>query len=221
MWRAIRFGVLPLALACSTTSTVSRVAEPDVEGDIIGGSPNSIFVRMDDGSEYEVPRRDISSIDYPGNVHTAIGGGILGYGVLNIAVGMEECQERREQQAEFCTGVFTPAILGAALMTWGIIVNQGQKSSAFDQSRSAGESTEQQPSGRFPSWASGRRAPARRPKVTAPVSTPAAPPAAELSEPAAPPPSDASEPAPTDRPTESPAAPQPEPSPSKAFPVES
>jgi hypothetical protein len=220
MWWVIRLGLLPLALACSTTSTISRITEPDVEADIVGGSRDSIFVSTDDGSEYEIPRRDISSIDYPGNVHTAIGAGILGYGVLNIAVGMDECQDRRDQQAAFCTGVFTPAILGAALMTWGIIVNQGQKSSAFDQSRPAGESTEE-PSGRFPSWASGRRAPAPRPKAIAPVAKPTAPPAAEASEPVPAPPAPNAEPTPAQAPAESPATPAPASGPSKAFPVES
>ncbi len=212
--------MLPLALACSTTSTISRISEPDVEGDIVGGSPDSIFVSMDDGSEYEIPRRDISTIDYPGNVHTAIGGGILGYGVLNIAVGLGECQDRREQQAAFCTGVFTPAILGAALMTWGIIVNQGQKGGAFDKSRPAGEIPEQSP-GRFPSWASGRRAPASRPQATAPEPAPSAPPTSETPKPApATPQPDAPGTPPAERPVESPATLAPESTPSKAFPVD-
>ncbi|HTQ02753.1 MAG TPA: hypothetical protein VMI54_02810 [Polyangiaceae bacterium] len=124
-----------LTFGCSTTSTITRINEAPVEGDIVGGSPDSIFVRGDNGREYEIPRDDVSDIDYPGNVHTNVGVGVLAYGVLNIAVGMPKCNRQTDNQAAYCTGVFLPAAIGAGLIVWGLIVHHGQTAAVADTSR--------------------------------------------------------------------------------------
>lgn len=128
-------GLLLLTFGCSTTSTIARVNGPPIEGNIVGGSPETIFVRSDDDREFEVKRDDISSIDYPGNVHAAIGGGVLGYGALNIAVGMPKCSEQTDGKAAYCTGVFLPAAIGLGMIIWGLVVHHGQVAAAEDTSR--------------------------------------------------------------------------------------
>jgi hypothetical protein len=124
-----------LAVGCSTTSTIYRHRGMPLEVDVLGGSPSTLFVQNDAGKLYEIPRADIESIDYPGNVHTAIGAGVLGYGVINIAVGLPACAEEKQQQAALCAGVFLPALVGAAIMLWGLGVNTDQSSAVADTSR--------------------------------------------------------------------------------------
>ena len=124
-----------LCLGCSTTSTIARIHEGPIEGDIVGSSADSIFVARDDGGECEIKRDDISSIDYPGNVHRNVGIGVGLYGALNIAVGMPKCEERTDNKAAFCTGVFIPAAIGLGLIAWGLLVEHGQTSAAWVASR--------------------------------------------------------------------------------------
>ncbi len=126
---------LIVTMGCSTTSTIARVNAPTMEGDIRGGSTDSIFVETDSGSVYEIPRDDISSIDYPGNVHLNLGAGVLAYGVANIAFGIPACNERTDDKAAFCTGVFVPAAIGIGIMLWGFVVHHGQTSAVADTSR--------------------------------------------------------------------------------------
>lgn len=122
-------------LGCSTTSTIRRANGPEVEGDIVGGSRDSIFVDAGAAREYEIPRDDVTSIDYPGNVHRNVGAGFLVYGALNIAAGLPECQERTENQGAYCAGVFTPAVVGLGMLIWGLVVERGQKNGVDDMSR--------------------------------------------------------------------------------------
>lgn len=112
-----------------------RANAPNVEGRIVGGSRDSIFVADDQGGEHEIPRSDVTDIDYPGNVHANVGAGVLAYGVLNIAVGLPDCNARTDDKAAFCTGVFLPAIIGAGMIIWGLAVHQGQTSAFADTSR--------------------------------------------------------------------------------------
>jgi len=125
-----------LCLGCSTTSTIMRIHEGPIEGDIVGSSAESIFVARDSGDECEIKRDDISSIDYPGNVHRNVGIAVGAYGALNIALGLPKCEERTgDDKAAFCTGVFLPAALGIGLMAWGLLVQHGQTSAASAASR--------------------------------------------------------------------------------------
>lgn len=133
LWTLIACLILPIG--CSTTSSIQRINGPEVEGDIVGGSPDSIFVDTPGQPDYEIPRQDVASIDYPGNVHTNVGAGVLAYGALNIALGFPDCRDRTEQQAAFCVGVFTPAVLGAAMIVWGLVVEKGQRAGVRDMSR--------------------------------------------------------------------------------------
>ena len=135
--RAMRglVGCLLLTIGCSTTSTIALVNAPPVEGDIVGGSRDSIFVVTDNGREHEIPRDDISLIDYPGNVHRNAGLAVLAYGGANIAVGLPECEQRSENKTAYCLGLFLPAAIGLGLIVWGLVVEHGQTAAVADTSR--------------------------------------------------------------------------------------
>jgi hypothetical protein len=136
---AARLVVASLLAGCSTTATISRNSGADIEGSIRGGTPHSVLVDSESSGQYSIPRSDIREIDHPGNVHAVVGGVLLGYGVLNIALGLETCQNEAEfssqaQQNAFCVGMVTPAVLGAGMLLWGLIVNGNSKSAANDTS---------------------------------------------------------------------------------------
>jgi hypothetical protein len=120
------------SMACSTTATIHRSNGMMMEGTIEGGSSDSIVVSPRYGPRQEVPRSDIAEIDHPGNVHALIGGILLGYGILNIAVAYEECQDTGD--GAYCTGVFAPAAVGTGLLVWGLATWMGSTSSADDMS---------------------------------------------------------------------------------------
>ena len=197
---------LMFVTGCSTTATVSRRSGPPIEGHIQGGSKNSIMIEAD-GHGVVVPRSDIEEIDHPGNVHTLIGGLLLGYGVFNIAVGVPECDNRpRDERTAYCIGVFTPAVLGAAIMIWGLVTNGGSKSAADDRllhDPFPPPSPGTYAPGYAPPWYPASPPAARpAPPSAAPVpSQPASPPAAPSAQPVAPTPAEAQPPpapAPTD-----------------------
>src|SRR4051794_34866531 len=119
---------------CSTTATVFRVNAPPVEADIVGGSRDAIYVVDDFGRRFPIPRREIRDIDHPGNVHAGVGAAIFAYGILNIVLGFKSCQNRDENQAAFCIGVFTPAVLGAIMMGWGLATHSDSVNAVQDQS---------------------------------------------------------------------------------------
>jgi hypothetical protein len=154
-------------MGCSTTATISRRNDVPIEAEIAGGSRQSIFIVDDTGRRYEVPRETITDVDYPGNVHAGIGGGILGYGIVNIALGVSECDSLG---AAYCAGVFTPAIVGALLLAWGLVVYDDAQSSFLDTSHPSKEGK----------W--GHAPVARRPRRPPPDTRPVAPLPVELEE---------------------------------------
>lgn len=222
----LRVAAFALLLGCSTTSTVVHVSEPDIEGDIVGGSPESIFVELDSGAEVEVRRDEITSIDHPGNVHAGVGAGVLGYGILNIAVGAPECDR---YGTAFCTGVFLAAAIGAGLIVWGLFVNGQERAGVEDKSRVSRPKAPKS-RGRFPSWTTERPEPQTAPPQAAPpAAAPAVPSASDdtaPTEPASPKPALPAPSAPPKPPAPSEApAPGSEKSghgssPAKSFPVE-
>lgn len=81
--------------ACSTTATVYRRGAPPVEASIVGGTADSILLERN-GNLASVPRGAVTDVNHPGDVHALIGGGILSYGILNIAVGLPKCQDETQ-----------------------------------------------------------------------------------------------------------------------------
>src|SRR5262245_38989812 len=192
--------------ACSTTATIYREHGPPLEARIVGGSSDAVFVEGSDGRDFPVPRHDIHDIDHPGNVHELVGGLILAYGLANILVGYSQCNSNDNRYpAAYCIGVFTPALIGAGMLTWGLFTHSESVDAAHDRSRR--DAFPPPPLRRLR-----RDAPAQRvnlPEAPTEGSTPApgkAPPAVVPTAPSSAPPA---APSPYEVPPPSPAAPSP------------
>jgi len=105
-------------LGCGSSATIALKGGQFVEGQIIAGDRESIYVDTGE-AETNVPRRRIVDVDHPGNVAATAGIVLAPYGVLNIAVGYSKCNE---QGFAFCAGLFAPAVLGFALTSYGFTV---------------------------------------------------------------------------------------------------
>jgi hypothetical protein len=227
--RTICLATAGLLLGCSTTTTIHRKHQLPIEAEVIGGTPESIYVADDYGTRHMIARSSIADVDYPGNIHALIGGGLFGYGIFNIAVGLDDCDS---EGAAFCTGVLAPAIIGAGLIAWGLIVHEEQQSALNDTSLRVPRRTP--PRIAYPPR---RPPPDTRPVAPVPVDLPEEPtgpmptepgtPNPPASPPAPPPPPAAPAPPTAAPPPASPPAPAPAPAPSaparvptKAFPVD-
>jgi hypothetical protein len=117
--RAASLGLaLVLLSGCGSSATITLRDGQLVEGQIIAGDRNSLY--LDTGeAEITVPRSRIADVDHPGNGAAITGIIVAAYGALNIAVGFSECDKRG---AAFCAGVFTPAALGLGLTGYGFSV---------------------------------------------------------------------------------------------------
>jgi hypothetical protein len=107
------FGVL--AMGCSTTATIARVGEPEIEGKIVASGDGLLQVETRAGNT-PVAMQNVTDIDHPGNVAGTIGALVTAYGVTNIVVGMPQCER---QGGAYCVGVFLPAAIGLPLAIWG------------------------------------------------------------------------------------------------------
>ncbi|HEY3499981.1 MAG TPA: hypothetical protein VGK73_35070 [Polyangiaceae bacterium] len=211
-----------MLLGCSATSTITRVREPPIEADIVGGSPQSIFVVSEGGNQYEIPRSDIAKIDYPGNVHATVGAAVLTYGIINIGFGLEDCGRQTSYQAAYCTGVFAPAVLGVGLILWGLLTHQEEVNAADDTSLTSHLRNEEEA---LPGPRASKTTP-RRPRRPQPDTRPVTPVAVDLPEdepgPSPTPTTDSgwtpSAPTPSAAPTPSPS--EPGPVPTEGFPAQ-
>ena len=107
-----------LLVALVGSGSVARITMRDsssVEGEIVASSNHYVSVETDEGDE-DVPRQEIRDIDHPGNVAATIGGILMGFGALNIAVGFSQCDKRG---VAFCIGVMTPEVFGLGLFVYG------------------------------------------------------------------------------------------------------
>ena len=178
-----------------------------MEGTIEGGSPDYIVVAPRHGKRQEVPRGDIAEIDHPGNVHALLGGIFLGAGIVNLAVGYEEC--RNTQDDADCVGLFVLPGVGTGLLVWGLATWMGSTSSAEDMSMEPMRQPAPAPApvpAALPPYDAVQPAPA----PVAPAPAPVAPPPAE-SPPAPPPPASPppAAPPPTAPPVDEPMVPAP------------
>ncbi|MDH5718906.1 MAG: hypothetical protein OEZ22_14865 [Spirochaetia bacterium] len=121
-------------LNCGTGAIISKNDGQKIEGKILRNDKENMYIKTYSGEE-PIKKSDITDIDHPGN-GVLIGGSILSlYGILNISVGLPQCQE---QGAAFCTGVFLPASIGIPMAIWGYFVwtdsVYAAESSSFDTS---------------------------------------------------------------------------------------
>jgi hypothetical protein len=119
---------LALLTGCGNSATVARGGARSVDGEIVGGDRDTIYVDGPAGVE-AIPRSEVTDVDHPGNVAAILGGVVTAYGIVNIAVGAPQCEQ---QGAAFCTGVFIPAAIGLPIMSYGIGTYAGSVSSLND-----------------------------------------------------------------------------------------
>lgn len=144
-----------------------RMDGPPVESSVIGGTAQSVIVEGG-GFREEIPRSSIREYDYPGNVHGNIGALLLGYGILNIAVALPNVDEwPEEERGPAYVGAAIPAVVGAGMLIWGLIVNQSAKSAVSDTNMAASLPTQETPA-RYRYW--------RHSEAVAPAPSSSAPP---------------------------------------------
>lgn len=121
------FGLAAFATGCGSTAVISkRGASAPIEATIKRSTSDMIYVETA-GTEIGISRDEITDIDHPGNVAATIGGVLTGYGLVNIATGVPQCER---EGAAFCTGVFLPATIGGSLLAYGLSVWLGSTSAA-------------------------------------------------------------------------------------------
>jgi hypothetical protein len=134
MVRGIALGLaLGATTGCSTTATVTRNDGTSIDGWIAGGTQDSVVVDSRVGRRSEVPRNQIRDIDHPGNVHAIVGGSVLAYGGFVIASSFPDCRASSDANLE-CTATLVPAVIGAGILTWGLVTWLGSKEAADDRS---------------------------------------------------------------------------------------
>lgn len=122
---ALGFAMLCLACGCSTSAVLSRGRLMDVEGKIEASDDEYIYVRTDTGIK-PVPKSEVTDVDHPGDGAIVVGAALATYGVINIGVGMKECEHRTgAEKTGFCLGMVTPLTLGVILAAWGMAVHSG------------------------------------------------------------------------------------------------
>lgn len=114
-----KFAVVLLSLlcGCSTTATISRSNGTQLHGEIQRGDQDTLVIKTNEGNTLRLPKSEISSIDHPGNVAGAVGGFLMGYGLVNIAMGWSTCAERGGAS---CAATFAPAAIGLPIVLWGV-----------------------------------------------------------------------------------------------------
>jgi hypothetical protein len=107
---------LVLALGCGTTADITCNNGMVYHGQIVSSTRSAVRIESDNEA-LSIPRRRIRDIDHPGNVAATLGGILTAYGILNIAVGAPGCEQK---PAGYCEGVFLPALVGVALVVYGL-----------------------------------------------------------------------------------------------------
>ena len=122
-------GIAFLASACGNSATILRQDGNQLtrlKGEIIRSTANELFVVEESGAITSIKRNHVYDIDHPGNGLMIFGGLLTSYGLLNIQVGLPQCDEEKRKYGSavgtsFCVGVFAPAVLGGLLFIRGAI----------------------------------------------------------------------------------------------------
>lgn len=107
-----------LFLNCGSTASIKKTDGTEISGRIIAGDDENIYIKTLAG-QVPIKKSEISDIDHPGNGLAVTGGIITAYGILNIAVGVPQCEE---EGGAFCLGVFTPAGIGIPMFANGFSI---------------------------------------------------------------------------------------------------
>lgn len=70
--------VLLAATACSAPATIKTSGQPAIEGRIVGGDGQALYVQNGSNEVYRLPKNRVLDIDHPGNLVFTIGA--IGFG---------------------------------------------------------------------------------------------------------------------------------------------
>lgn len=132
----IRPLALVLLMGCGTTATISRNSGRDIEGRVLGGDDDHVYVKGAGGKPLQVSRDDITEVNHPGNVLAAIGGINAGLGLLGAFVGgyclpVRDSRGREEVRAGPCAVAALDILLGITMVAVGA-TNYVRSEEAFD-----------------------------------------------------------------------------------------
>jgi len=115
-------------LGCSS-ATIDRYSGVSVDGMIVGGNRDHLYVLRDDDSMVKVRRSKVKDIDHPGNVLMIIGLPLVGMGLTYALTGAGAGANTTERDMFYSVGGVYGAI-GAALAIPGYISWSSSKAAA-------------------------------------------------------------------------------------------
>jgi hypothetical protein len=115
--RAAAFALLGL-VACNRTATVYRHNLPSYEARIVDGDAEAIVVEDEQGGRHRVPRREVHSIDHPGDGLAIVGLVSLALGGLGLASTLDDRDEDTDDETQRGYAVTAFYIGMGALLTF-------------------------------------------------------------------------------------------------------
>lgn len=126
--RFVALALCAVLLACSS-ATIERKGASNVEGMIVGGNRDFLYVLRDDDSVVKVRRAQVRDIDHPGNVLLVIGLPFVAMGLTYFMTGAAAGQNTTDREMFYGVGGFY-GVLGAALAVPGYISWSSSRSAA-------------------------------------------------------------------------------------------
>ncbi len=121
--------VLTAALLGCSSATIERNTGNNIDGMIVGGNKDFLYVLRDDDQMVKVRRAKVRDIDHPGNVLMVIGLPLVALG-LTYAMAGAASGLPNDQRSVFYAGGATYGVIGLALAIPGYISWSASRSAA-------------------------------------------------------------------------------------------
>jgi hypothetical protein len=105
--------------SCANTSTI-RTDRLTLEGRIVGGDRDALFVRNEAGYDATVNRAEVQDIDHPGNVHAVVGAILAASGGINLGTFAGFCRGFGNGCQPFVITAGGMIAAGAGMFIWGL-----------------------------------------------------------------------------------------------------
>lgn len=106
-----------LGSGCATTATIHRAAAPGLDAAIVDSDAEAVYVTSDSGRLFRIPRREIASIDHPGNVVALVGALLLAVGATAF-LAASDYNDDEARTVALVYGVPGGAMLVTGLFPW-------------------------------------------------------------------------------------------------------
>jgi len=104
-----------LGWGCAATATIHRAAAPALDAEIVDSDADAVYVTSESGSLFRIPRREVASVDHPGNVVALVGAVMLALGAtVYLAAPGDDVDATR-------TGALIYGVPGATLVIGGLV----------------------------------------------------------------------------------------------------